>query len=96
MRIITGDECGLLKEVIPELCRRVDPDSATSIHAGRARPSATSIQAAAASYGNYSNTLDSVVGGQQSAVAATRQRAVQRLENDEGAQSRQRGYCHGW
>ena len=22
MRLITGDECGLIKEILPELCRR--------------------------------------------------------------------------
>ena len=82
MRIITGDECGLLKEVIPELCRPVDKDSAALIHKGRARPSATSIQAAASSYGNSAST---------SATGQHRAPAVQRLETNPEAQSRERG-----
>ena len=100
MRIITGDECGLLKEVIPELCRpSLGSDKSSSsnmmaIHAGRARPSATSIQAAAASYGNYnnSNSNDGLVGGGKSVME---QRAIQRIEsnnNDDIAMmSRERG-----
>eukprot|EP00579_Thalassiosira_antarctica_P009776 CAMPEP_0201911094 /NCGR_PEP_ID=MMETSP0903-20130614/2185_1 /ASSEMBLY_ACC=CAM_ASM_000552 /TAXON_ID=420261 /ORGANISM="Thalassiosira antarctica, Strain CCMP982" /LENGTH=316 /DNA_ID=CAMNT_0048445781 /DNA_START=78 /DNA_END=1025 /DNA_ORIENTATION=- len=111
MRIITGDECGLLKEVIPELCRPLndDPNSSargrhnasaplgygsssnsaySAIHAGKARPSATSIQAAASSYGNYSNSDG--VGGPLSAESA-QQRAVRRLETEAEAQSRERG-----
>jgi len=78
MRIITGDECGLLKEVIPELCR---PSSYTSnnIHAGKARPSATSIQAAASSYGTTN-------GSQQ-----LQQNGIQRLEKGNDIQSRERG-----
>ena len=47
MRIITGDECSLLKEVIPELCRPSTASTSNNIHAGKAHPSATSIQAAA-------------------------------------------------
>ena len=93
MRIITGDECGLLKEIIPELCRPppTDANGGSSnfgaIHAGRARPSATSIQAAAASYGNNATTTIGGVAQQQSPY----ERAVQRLEMNEDAQSRERG-----
>ena len=93
MRIITGDECGLLKEVIPELCRpsTLGGDKSLAIHAGRARPSATSIQAAAASYGNYNNNNNGsnevVVGGK----SLMEQRAIQRIENDEIEMSRERG-----
>ena len=93
MRIITGDECGLLKEVIPELCRPSNNDvvsassssssapSATAIHAGRARPSATSIQAAAASYGNQSS----------SSASKSSSSAVQRLEPQPESIGRDRG-----
>ena len=100
MRIITGDECGLLKEVIPELCRPSllggsddKSSSMMAIHAGRARPSATSIQAAAASYGNYNNSNNTgLVGGGKSVME---QRAIQRIEsnnNDDIAMmSRERG-----
>ena len=76
MRIITGDECGLLKEVIPELCR---PSTSTNnnIHAGKARPSATSIQAAASSYGTNEGI--------------NQQNGIQRLEIGHNIQSRERG-----
>lgn len=85
MRLITGDELGLLKEVIPELCRPPPTDASglplqtpswmgnvTQTH--RPRPSATSIQAAA----NLYNGLDT-------------SGAVQRLENGEVAMTRDRG-----
>ena len=81
MRIITGDECGLLKEVIPELCRPSSTSSTSSnIHAGKARPSATSIQAAASSYGT------NVEGGNNQL-----QNGIQRLETGDDIQSRERG-----
>eukprot|EP00581_Thalassiosira_minuscula_P018936 CAMPEP_0183721086 /NCGR_PEP_ID=MMETSP0737-20130205/13500_1 /TAXON_ID=385413 /ORGANISM="Thalassiosira miniscula, Strain CCMP1093" /LENGTH=638 /DNA_ID=CAMNT_0025951057 /DNA_START=95 /DNA_END=2011 /DNA_ORIENTATION=+ len=95
MRIITGDECGLLKEIIPELCRPLDKQNGrngtgnfSEIHAGRARPSATSIQAAAASYGNAA-----VGNGGEGGVNTNNglARAVRRLEMEEEAQSRERG-----
>jgi len=94
MRIITGDECGLLKETIPELCRPdinngVSPYSA--VHHGRARPSATSIQAAAASYGNYNTTDPTSSGGGQSVVVSQRAKAVSRLETNDDAQCREKG-----
>ena len=79
MRIITGDECGLLKEVIPELCRPSTTSSNNNIHAGKARPSATSIQAAASSYGTTNE------GGNQL------QNGIQRLETGNDIQSRERG-----
>eukprot|EP00584_Thalassiosira_punctigera_P001697 CAMPEP_0172537268 /NCGR_PEP_ID=MMETSP1067-20121228/8896_1 /TAXON_ID=265564 ORGANISM="Thalassiosira punctigera, Strain Tpunct2005C2" /NCGR_SAMPLE_ID=MMETSP1067 /ASSEMBLY_ACC=CAM_ASM_000444 /LENGTH=308 /DNA_ID=CAMNT_0013322531 /DNA_START=68 /DNA_END=991 /DNA_ORIENTATION=- len=94
MRFITGDECGLLKEVIPELCRPLgrDGDPSRAIHAGRGpRPSATSIQAAAASYGNY-GVLN---GGSANAMSlggrGSLARAVRRLEPDAEAQGRRGG-----
>jgi len=76
MRIITGDECGLLKEVIPELCR---PSTSSNIHAGKARPSATSIQAAASSYGTTTTNQQ------------LQQNGIQRLETGHNIQSRERG-----
>lgn len=85
MRIITGDECGLLKEVIPELCRPPQTDGSGrpmnntpwgSLQSSSApRPSATTIQAAASSYGT-TNDLNG---------------AIQRLEGAEDAQGRERG-----
>mmetsp|Transcript_7668 Transcript_7668/g.15637 ORF Transcript_7668/g.15637 Transcript_7668/m.15637 type:complete len:594 (-) Transcript_7668:67-1848(-) len=86
MRIITGDECGLLKEVIPELSR---PTATTengggggaSIHSGNARPSATSIQAAAAAQMMQQ-------GGSSGVVSSSS--AVRKIEESEG-QSRERG-----
>lgn len=80
MRIITGDECGLLKEVIPELCRPSTTSSNNNIHAGKARPSATSIQAAASSYGTTN-----VEGGNN------QQNGIQRIETGHNIQSRERG-----
>jgi hypothetical protein len=95
MRIITGDECGLLKEVIPELSRppptadvnnNSDGAAATAIHVGRARPSATSIQAAAAAQMQHG----SGVSGGSGFVSSS---AVRRIEHNhgEGMQSRERG-----
>lgn len=78
MRIITGDECGLLKEVIPELSRPTENNN-TSIHSGNARPSATSIQAAAAAQMQQ--------GGSNGVLASS---AVRKIEESEG-QSRERG-----
>ena len=90
MRLITGDETGLLKEVIPELCRPPDesggPGAGGGIHSGRARPSATSIQAAASSYANYGKDGGPATGGE-----APASRAVRRLETGEGSQARERG-----
>ena len=71
MRIITGDECGLLKEVIPELSRpppttdvnNSDGAAATAIHVGKARPSATSIQAAAAAQMQHGSGVSGGSGG---------------------------------
>jgi hypothetical protein len=86
MRIITGDECGLLKEVIPELSRPTPTNTASSssssasIHSGNARPSATSIQAAAAA-----QMMQQCGGGLISSSSA-----VRKIEESEG-QSRQRG-----
>lgn len=90
MRLITGDELGLLKEIIPELCRRPPTDASghpitapswmsTSTQFRRPRPSATSIQAMANSYGDNGNATDSSEG------------AVRRLENGDGVMQRQRG-----
>jgi len=79
MRIITGDECGLLKEVIPELCRPSSSSTSTNIHAGKARPSATSIQAAASSYGTANEGNNQLQNG------------IQRLETGHNIQSRERG-----
>lgn len=89
MRLITGDELGLLKETIPELCRPPPTDASglplhnlptwmmgSSAVNKRARPSATSIQAAASAYGQGSS-IDS-------------SGAVNRLEN-EGIMTRDRG-----
>ncbi|KAL7454729.1 hypothetical protein ACHAWC_006340 [Mediolabrus comicus] len=94
MRIITGDECGLLKEVIPELSRpppttdvnNSDGAAATAIHVGKARPSATSIQAAAAAQMQHG----SGVSGGGGFVSSS---AVRRIEHNhgEGMQSRERG-----
>lgn len=88
MRIITGDECGLLKEVIPELSR---PSTSTenggggaSIHSGNARPSATSIQAAAAAQMQQQGVSS---GG---LVSSSSSSAVRKIDESEG-QSRQRG-----
>ena len=62
MRLLTGDELGLLKESIPELCRRPPTDSSGHILSTswqtvtkRPRPSATSIQSIANS-NNHVNT----------------------------------------
>ena len=82
MRIITGDECGLLKEVIPELSRptATTENGGASIHSGNARPSATSIQAAAAAQMQQ--------GGSSGVVSSSS--AVRKIEESEG-QSRERG-----
>lgn len=91
MRIITGDECGLLKEVIPELSRPPPTTdnsgaAATAIHVGKARPSATSIQAAAAAQMQH----ESGVSGGGGFVPSS---AVRRIERNHGEemQSRERG-----
>eukprot|EP00986_Skeletonema_menzelii_P006296 scaffold2378_cov152-Skeletonema_menzelii.AAC.14 len=82
MRIITGDECGLLKEVIPELSRPTENNNASTIHSGNARPSATSIQAAAAAQMQQgSNNTNGVLSSSS---------AVRKIEESEG-QSRERG-----
>ena len=86
MRLITGDETGLLKEVIPELCRPPDESSGGGVHSGRARPSATSIQAAASSYANYGK---GGAGGPTPGESPAS--AVRRLEAGEGSQARDRG-----
>lgn len=87
MRLITGDELGLLKEIIPELCRPPLTDASglpinTPTWMGNAaqynrrspRPSATTIQAAANSYNGSNNSG-----------------AVQRLGGDEAVMTRDRG-----
>ncbi|KAL3795517.1 hypothetical protein HJC23_009230 [Cyclotella cryptica] len=90
MRLITGDELGLLKEIIPELCRRPPTDASghpistpswlsTSSQCRRPRPSATTIQAMANSYGDSGKATEALGG------------AVQRLENGDGVMQRQRG-----
>jgi len=90
MRLITGDELGLLKEIIPELCRRPPTDASghpisapswmsTSTQFRRPRPSATSIQAMANSYGDTGNANEAGEG------------AVRRLENGDDIMQRQRG-----
>ncbi|KAL7514668.1 hypothetical protein ACHAXN_011900 [Cyclotella atomus] len=90
MRLITGDELGLLKETIPELCRPPPTDASglplnnlpswmmgsANVTNKRVRPSATSIQAAASAYGDGSSS--------------DRNGAVNRLEN-EGVMTRDRG-----
>ena len=100
MRIITGDECGLLKEVIPELCRPLNNNNASAIHAGRARPSATSIQAAAASYGTAATANNNDHGGDDKSIILSivanqhYRRAIQRLERSDNVNevmSRERG-----
>ena len=83
MRILTGDECGLLKEVIPELSRPA-PNGGGSIHSGNARPSATSIQAAAAAQ------MHQVSGGGGGSNGVLSSSAVRKIKESEG-QSRQRG-----
>ena len=89
MRLLTGDELGLLKETIPELCRRPPTDSSghpfstpwqhVASLPKRPRPSATSIQAAA----NYNGSSG---GGSTNNY----NNAVTRIENDEGM-TRDRG-----
>ena len=102
MRIITGDECGLLKEVIPELCRPLNNNNnnASAIHAGRARPSATSIQAAAASYGTAATGNNNDHGGDDKSIILSivanqhYRRAIQRLDQSDNVNevmSRERG-----
>lgn len=90
MRLITGDELGLLKETIPELCRPPPTDASglplnnlpswmmgsANVTNKRVRPSATSIQAAASAYGDGSSS--------------DRNGAVNRLENA-GVMTRDRG-----
>jgi hypothetical protein len=83
MRIITGDECGLLKEVIPELSRPPTTTGSASIHSGNARPSATSIQAAAAA-----QMMQQQQGG--GLISSSSSSAVRKIEESE-EQSRQRG-----
>ncbi len=83
MRIITGDECGLLKEIIPELSRPLpsgDDGSPTSNHASRTVPSATMIQADASAM-----MLNNAKNGYTSNAA------IQRLEPESDAQKRERG-----
>ncbi|KAL9187552.1 hypothetical protein ACHAXT_001655 [Thalassiosira profunda] len=92
MRLLTGDECGLLKEVVPELCRPdsshgAPPSAYAAVHSGRARPSATSIQMAAAAYANH----QSGGGGGGNMGGSALQRAVTRLEPSPEAQRRERG-----
>ena len=84
MRIITGDECGLLKEVIPELSRPTTTQPNGGIHSGNARPSATSIQAAAAQQMQLDSSSN--VGLSVSSSSS----AVRKIEEGE-VQSRQRG-----
>lgn len=83
MRIITGDECGLLKEIIPELCRPLpsgDSGTSTPSLASRAVPSATMIQADASAM---------MLNNSKNGVSSSH--AIQRLEPEADAQKRERG-----
>ena len=89
MRILTGDDCGLIKEVIPELCR----PNKTNNDVGNARnlghTPATSIQTAASSCGKNSSVF--LPGGKAASACAQQKRAVRRLEPAAEAQGRERG-----